>query len=189
MAVTFPDGGHHDGFCAPAALEPVRVFVNTLDLDAGTDGLTDPDGLVEALRGTVGLAAEAVPTAADVQAARALRDALRALLACNHDGGTPDPSAVRVLNATAADADLGVRFAPEGRSVVACGVPGVRGAFGRLLAIVAAAQADGTWTRLKICPADDCGWAFYDVSRNRSRRWCSMEVCGNRAKVRAYRDR
>jgi predicted RNA-binding Zn ribbon-like protein len=36
--------------------------------------------------------------------------------------------------------------------------------------------------------ADDrgCGWLFYDTSRNRSRRWCSMESCGNRAKAQRY---
>jgi predicted RNA-binding Zn ribbon-like protein len=47
----------------------------------------------------------------------------------------------------------------------------------------------GTWDRLKVCPDDDCAWVFYDESRNRSRRWCSMNACGNRHKVRAYRDR
>ena len=60
---------------------------------------------------------------------------------------------------------------------------------GRLLAIVVEAQAAGTWARLKACPAEDCHWAFYDASRNRSRTWCSMQGCGNRAKARAYRAR
>ncbi len=58
---------------------------------------------------------------------------------------------------------------------------------GELLAIVARAQADGTWQRMKACPA--CGWAFYDRSRNRSRTWCTMAICGNRAKARSYRAR
>jgi predicted RNA-binding Zn ribbon-like protein len=48
---------------------------------------------------------------------------------------------------------------------------------------------DGTWDRMKACRADDCEWAFYDSSRNRSGTWCSMEVCGNRAKARAFRAR
>jgi predicted RNA-binding Zn ribbon-like protein len=43
--------------------------------------------------------------------------------------------------------------------------------------------------RVKICPADDCRWAFHDNSRNGSRQWCSMAVCGNRAKARAHRAR
>lgn len=45
------------------------------------------------------------------------------------------------------------------------------------------------WRRIKICPADDCLWAFYDESRNRSRTWCSMQVCGNRVKARTFRKR
>jgi predicted RNA-binding Zn ribbon-like protein len=45
---------------------------------------------------------------------------------------------------------------------------------------------DGTWRRLKVCPGDHCGWAFYDHSRNQTGRWCSMSVCGGRAKARAH---
>jgi predicted RNA-binding Zn ribbon-like protein len=45
----------------------------------------------------------------------------------------------------------------------------------------------GDLGRLRQCPgAGDCGWLFYDTSRNRSRRWCSMESCGNRAKGRRH---
>jgi predicted RNA-binding Zn ribbon-like protein len=43
--------------------------------------------------------------------------------------------------------------------------------------------------RVKLCDADDCGWLFIDASRNRSRRWCDMSDCGNRAKVRRFRER
>jgi len=42
---------------------------------------------------------------------------------------------------------------------------------------------------LKVCPADTCQWAFYDASRKRSAVWCDMRVCGNRAKVRGFRER
>ena len=47
----------------------------------------------------------------------------------------------------------------------------------------------GSWERFKICPADDCLRAFFDRSRNRSRTWCSMQVCGNREKARTFRKR
>jgi predicted RNA-binding Zn ribbon-like protein len=60
---------------------------------------------------------------------------------------------------------------------------------GSLASIVAVAQIDGTWSRLKACPGVHCGWAFYDHSRNQSGSWCSMSVCGSRAKVREYRRR
>jgi predicted RNA-binding Zn ribbon-like protein len=52
-----------------------------------------------------------------------------------------------------------------------------------------ALTVDGRWDRLKICPADDCRWAFYDRSKNRFRHWCSMAECGVRAKSRAFRAR
>ena len=58
-----------------------------------------------------------------------------------------------------------------------------------MIGIVLQAQIDGTWDRLKICAADDCRWAFFDASKNRGGHWCTMELCGNREKNRAYRAR
>lgn len=40
--------------------------------------------------------------------------------------------------------------------------------------------------RLKVCADDNCGWVFLDTSKNKSRRWCSMQDCGNRAKARRH---
>ena len=40
--------------------------------------------------------------------------------------------------------------------------------------------------RLKVCSDDNCGWLFVDMSKNKSRRWCSMKDCGNRAKARRH---
>jgi hypothetical protein len=102
--------------------------------------------------------------------------ALRALLLANN-GGALDTGAVGTLEASitvALNGDGNDRLV--GDEVV-----------GDLLAIMARAQADGTWQRMKACPA--CGWAFYDRSRNRSRTWCTMAICGNRAKARSYRAR
>jgi predicted RNA-binding Zn ribbon-like protein len=62
-------------------------------------------------------------------------------------------------------------------------------ALARILAAVATAVADRTWSRMKVCRRPDCRWAYYDESRNRSRAWCSMETCGNRAKARSFRER
>ena len=44
-------------------------------------------------------------------------------------------------------------------------------------------------SRVRVCAADDCGWLFLDTSKNRSRRWCDMETCGNRAKARKHYER
>ena len=49
--------------------------------------------------------------------------------------------------------------------------------------------AEGDLRRLKVCDNDDCAWAFYDESKNRSRRWCSAAECGNLIKVRRFRER
>ena len=59
--------------------------------------------------------------------------------------------------------------------------------FAELVAAAAfAAMLDGSWRRLKACPREVCGWAFYDRSSNASATWCSMQVCGGRAKAGAY---
>ncbi|MGA8461029.1 MAG: CGNR zinc finger domain-containing protein, partial [Streptosporangiaceae bacterium] len=59
----------------------------------------------------------------------------------------------------------------------------------RILLIAGEAATTGTWSRLKVCSAADCQWAFYDRSPTRTGCWCSMRVCGSRAKSRAYRRR
>jgi predicted RNA-binding Zn ribbon-like protein len=124
-------------------------------------------------------------SAADVARAAELREGLRALLLANN-GVTPDPVALARAAAVAREAPLAVSVDPAGLEPLG---GGIAVPLGRLLAIVARAQADGSWARLKACQAEDCQWAFYDSSRNRSRTWCSMSVCGNRAKARAYRAR
>jgi len=60
-------------------------------------------------------------------------------------------------------------------------------ALDRVVAIALGAMLDGSWGRLKACR--NCRWSFYDRSPNRSGTWCSMQLCGNRKKTRAYRRR
>ncbi len=67
--------------------------------------------------------------------------------------------------------------------------PGLSGFEARLLLAIERLQSHGAWPRLKACTEDDCQWAFYDTTRNHSRTWCSMDVCGNREKTRRYRER
>jgi predicted RNA-binding Zn ribbon-like protein len=90
------------------------------------------------------------------------------------------------INALARGASAEVRLGPEGPRFLAGTTAGLDGALGVVLAATAGAMLDGSWSRLKICPGDHCGWAFYDHSRNQSGRWCSMNVCGGRAKARAH---
>ena len=172
---------------APGELELVRVFVNTLEIDEGVDELSSPAALTEWLRAR-GLLRGKAATRADLVNARRLREALRVLLLANNGVSVRKEAAV-TLNRAARRAGLGVRFEPGGTARVEPDARGVDGALGRLLAIVSAAMADGSWERLKACRADDCRWAFYDRARNRSRHWCSMAVCGNRTKARTFRRR
>ena len=173
---------------APGRLEAVRRFVNSAELEEGTEELSSPDALSAWLEahdlGSVGQA-----TAADLRRAIELREALRELLLGQHGDYEPHPDAAPTLDAAARRARLEVRFGEDGTAAVTPAAGGVDAALGRLLTIVADAQADGTWARMKACPWETCRWAFYDHSKNRSGVWCDMSVCGNRAKARAYRRR
>lgn len=172
---------------APGDLELVRAFVNTLDIEAGEDAIDSPQRLEEWLRQAGLLVGPATLDDTSVETAQTLREALRALMLSNH-GYELSSEAVRNLNEIAGRLPLTVRFDDSGaRLEPAAG--GLEGALSRLLALVSAAQASGTWKRLKACANDACRWAYYDHSKNLSRNWCSMAVCGNRMKVRAYQRR
>jgi predicted RNA-binding Zn ribbon-like protein len=114
-----------------------------------------------------------------------VREALRELLyANNRQPGSADPYSVLDRAADAARLTLDLRA-----QAIVPRASGVDGALGRVLAVVHAAMQDGSFARLKACRNHDCRWAFYDYSRNRSASWCSMQICGNRTKTRAYRRR
>jgi len=98
-------------------------------------------------------------------------------------------AAARTLDDAAARAGLRVHFNPGGGARQRPDAAGADGGIGWLLSFVGDAMRDGTWERMKICPADDCAIAFYDHSRNRCAVWCDPRECGNRAKVRAHRRR
>ncbi|MGZ4689494.1 MAG: CGNR zinc finger domain-containing protein [Acidimicrobiia bacterium] len=173
---------------APEPLEVVRQFVNSLDVESGEDELADPVGVRDwfASRGLVEDTLRVKPS--DRRCVIEVREALRALLLANN-GVALEPGVVDTLNAAAAHAPLEARFDAAGAVEVTGRSGGIDGALGQLMAIVVQAVADGTWARLKACREDDCQWAFYDRSRNRSGQWCVMAVCGNRNKARSYRER
>ncbi|WP_456824440.1 CGNR zinc finger domain-containing protein [Cellulomonas sp. P5_E12] len=170
----------------PAALA-VKDFVNSADLAAGTEELSSPAAL-GAWLDAHGLAGPAgVLDDAEVERAIAVREGLRQLLLVNA-GHAPDAPTLDRFNAALASTALVVRFDAAGDRALAPADPApVATAVARLLAAVDRARADGVWERLKVCARDECRWAYYDASRNRSGRWCSMTDCGNRVKMkRAY---
>jgi len=170
---------------APGELEVVRAFVNTLDIESGTDRLRDPAAWASwaAERGL-----DPRATAADLRFGRGLREALRAALLANHDRSPLPQETVDALDAAANRSRLAVRFTSDGLTLHPTGT-GVDAVYGRIVSAVAAALVDGTWSRLKACAADDCHWGFYDTSRSRTGQWCSMSICGNRAKQARWRNR
>jgi predicted RNA-binding Zn ribbon-like protein len=169
---------------APGRLALVQMLVNTVDREHGPDLLDDAGGLADWLAARGLLEPGTAPTAADVRTARELREALRSLLHANN-GAPEEPGARAVLEAVAARAELRPGFPLEGPELMP-GRGGADGALGRVVAAAFAAMLDGSWPRLKACPREVCGWAFYDRSSNASATWCSMAVCGGRVKAGAY---
>jgi predicted RNA-binding Zn ribbon-like protein len=121
----------------------------------------------------------------DVGRAIAVREGLRALAFAN-SGRPLDDAAIGEMRRASERASARILVEPEGPRIVLAEGAGIDAAIGAVLAITAHAMADGSWPRMKACPGRDCGWTFYDYSRNQSARWCSMKVCGEREKARAY---
>lgn len=169
---------------APEPLRLVQRFVNTVDKDHGREWLATPDDLgrwcEEAGLGRIPV------TRRDVLRAHELRSALQAFLAANN-GRKLDDDALASINRAANAAKLTARLDERGRLQFDVQAHDVDAALGRIVAVTFSTLTDGSWPRLKTCR--NCNWAFYDYSRNRSAKWCSMLICGNRLKSRSYRHR
>lgn len=173
---------------APGQLALVQSFLNTIDLETGRDYLGD---LASAQLWLAAQRLVSPGTEYDERDRRRLvevRRALHALVAANAGAGV-QRRAVTTLNDAARRVRLGVRLHPEdGYRLMAEGV-GIDRPIGELLIAVTGSMAAGSFGRLKVCANDACQQAFFDFSKNRSGRWCSMTSCGNRMKGRAYRAR
>jgi predicted RNA-binding Zn ribbon-like protein len=165
-----------DRQAAPGALALVQAFVNTVDLEAGTDELIDPNTLAAWL------------VARGLKHAIGVREAIRGVIGAN-TGAVLFPVDVATLNGAAAASRLRARFGSDGRARLEPEAGGVEGAIGRIVATLFGAMAGEDWPRLKLCGSRSCRWAFYDLSRNHSSRWCKMASCGNRQKARRFRQK
>ncbi|MFJ3899134.1 CGNR zinc finger domain-containing protein [Streptomyces sp. NPDC090083] len=160
---------------APGDLALIEALVNTLDIEAGTDALDTADG-----RAPFGL------TKPEVPAARELRESLRATLLAH--AGHPAHQETTPLGELLSGAPLLV--AVDARDGTASLAPAdAAPLLSRVASAVAQSLVAGTWSRLKACEATTCHWAYYDRSPAGRGRWCSMAVCGARAKMRRYRAR
>jgi predicted RNA-binding Zn ribbon-like protein len=119
-----------------------------------------------------------------------LREVLYRIFSAVARGGSPDPGDLEALNTILATQrphqQLGVdrdgvkwqwRFDPGNPQSI----------FGPVVEAAAELLTSDRLDRVKECPSDTCGWLFLDTSRNHSRHWCSMQTCGNPAKVRRFR--
>jgi predicted RNA-binding Zn ribbon-like protein len=174
---------------APEDLEPLRSFLYLHDHVAGdrTSLPPDADSLRWWLRTHGHLAHD--EEISDEEAAWALT--VRAALVAKVRGtsGPRHDEAAGVLNRAAERAGLRTCFGCEDDQPIHVDADGVAGAIGALLGAAFLAELDGRWERFRVCDDPTCSEVFYDRSRNRSGRWCSMATCGNRNKVRTFRAR
>jgi predicted RNA-binding Zn ribbon-like protein len=175
---------------APGELSTVQSFINShFDLvgEWGTDLFHTPAGLRDwcMREGLISWRTDRLRDV-DVEQAIAVREGLRALAAISGEEGGVDADRLGTLDATAAGLPMRLSFAAPGAQLVPAVEEPLARALATVLSIAYRAIVDGSWERLKICPGEHCGWAFYDHSRNKSGRWCSMSVCGGRAKARSY---
>jgi predicted RNA-binding Zn ribbon-like protein len=176
---------------APGELALVQAFMNSrwdLTTAGNPEILASAEALGDWLQARGLVAGSKRLTSHDLDRALAVREGLRALAFANNDHSL-DLGAIDAMRKASEGVGTQICIEPGGPRFVADTTTGIEGAIGALLAITARAMIDGSWRRLKACPGRHCGWAFYDHSRNQSGRWCSMKVCGDRDKARAYYQR
>lgn len=173
---------------APASAQLIEAFANTVDVELGTDELDTASGLSAWLAGQGLLDRTRRISAEDHALCLRLRTGIREELGVNV-GDTAD--ATLLAGADKALLELPVLItvrggARDGVLSPAPELPPARKALAGLAIAWSELTVTGEAARLKRCAEHACAWVFWDVSKNRSRRWCSMRICGNRAKARRY---
>ncbi|MCL7376382.1 ABATE domain-containing protein [Streptomyces sp. 35G-GA-8] len=185
----------------PGGGRPYRFDTGALCLELLTTGgpgmyarhevLHDPAALLEWVRRSrlaPGLEGVLSVRQEDVGGARTVRDALLRLTLARAHGGALAAADLAVINTAAAEPPLVTRIAPDGTRAWAPGATGPG-----LLSTVARDAVElltGPFAaRVRECAAHNCYLLFVDTSRPGRRRWCAMERCGTREKVRAHRTR
>ena len=179
MSDTEPTGG---------GLDLLLDFVNTNDLEGKRDQLATPAQLAAWLaEHGQGVAATSVDARTHARAL-ALREGLRALGRANNDE-TPEPGRLEAMADATTALPMTASLATGSQWELRPAATGADAFLATMVATTLRAMADGSWSRVKACQNDTCRWLFIDQSRNRSRQWCDMAICGSRMKSRAYRAR
>jgi predicted RNA-binding Zn ribbon-like protein len=171
---------------APDGLDLIRRFCNTCNHESGADRFETIEGLRRWLDDQQLSAVDDSPDESDRRRLVAVREHLRGQALAHHDG-TADSSFAVPLDACISDVPIALNV--DGGRLTIC--PTALDVAGRTIGLLAMAVMDAQrsdrWRRFKACPG--CEWVFYDRSKNQSGRWCSMNACGGRAKVAAFRER
>jgi len=173
---------------APVSARLVEAFANTVDVELNTDELATPAQL-SAWLGDRGLLDRSRRiSATDHSHFLHLRAGIREELGV-HVGDAADPTVLVMADEALRELPVLISIrAGVGSSALspATALSPVRQALAQLAIAWSELVVTGEVVRLKRCAEHTCGWVFWDVSKNRSRRWCSMRVCGNRAKARRH---
>lgn len=171
---------------APNGLDLIRRFCNTCNHESGADRFETVDGLREWLDEQSLVSGDVEADESDRQRLVDAREHLRAHALAHHDG-VDDAASTVAFDARITDVPVALDIDDGRLTIRPTGHDVASRTIGMLALAVLESQRGDRWRRFKACPS--CGWVFYDRSKNQSGRWCSMNACGGRAKVAAFRER
>lgn len=169
-------------------------FLNTAYLPNGDDALADgrAAGWLADWLGSGPAVPIGVDDAGPLRSLRDLREGLRQFAAANN-GQPPDEETIGRAASALGSLELVIDLGDQDRApqlmTTSAGATVTERALAAVAECYVKARAGAYWPRVKACAGPDCRFAYLDHSRNRSRRWCDMAYCGNRAKNRAWRER
>jgi predicted RNA-binding Zn ribbon-like protein len=173
----------------PTLARLLRDFVNTREPQLNAESLATAEQLRDWLAAHQLLSADTRLSSRHLATALAVREGLRTIL-LGHAGHSGERTALEEYNAALAKLPVRLAFTDGAHRLVSAHGGPAEEALTQLVDAICRCEQDHTWHRLKVCARDTCRWAFYDASRNQTRRWCSMAGCGNHIKnKRAYATR
>jgi predicted RNA-binding Zn ribbon-like protein len=167
-----------EGNPAPGELVRVHGFLNTWSEELGIEDFDTPEAMERWLRAASLWGGGKHITAQSFQQILHARHVIRQTVL--------HPDQVARLEKLQSTLTYGMEFDETGIPTLAPRGHGYDLVLGRLMSIIYNSMVDGTWSRFKCCALESCGWAYYDSTRSRTKRWCSMRTCGSRHKAREY---
>lgn len=163
---------------APGNLVLVEGFLNTYAGEFGVEEFATSEGTEAWLKSVNLWTGTKKLSASQAQKIIGFRDALRMWI-LDRETNHPINELVQAIPfhvAFDSQGEIGFRWKGDAGDQV----------LGSLIEVILQSQKDGTWGRFKCCELPTCGSAYYDSTRSRTKRWCSMKTCGSRHKAREY---